>query len=58
MNSIEIKDERAEHSRYAVYLDGLRIGFASCVQVRDTIVLPFNDSERSTPVEVTWSVWG
>ena len=41
MTTIEIKDERAERSRYAVYLDGERIGFASCVQVHDTVLLPY-----------------
>ena len=41
MTSIEIRDERAEHSRYSAYLDGLRIGFASCIEVRDTVLLPY-----------------
>lgn len=41
MTSIEIKDERTEHSRYSAYLDGLPIGFASCIAVRDTILLPY-----------------
>jgi predicted GNAT family acetyltransferase len=41
MTTIEIRDERTEHSRYSAYLEGLRIGFASCIQVRDTIVLPY-----------------
>lgn len=40
MTTIEIKDERAEHARYSAYLDGHRIGFASCIQVRDTVLLP------------------
>ena len=40
MTTIEIKDERAERTRYAAYLEGVRIGFASCVQVHDTILLP------------------
>jgi predicted GNAT family acetyltransferase len=40
MTNIEIRDEREERSRYAVYLDGVRVGFASCVQVHDTILLP------------------
>ena len=40
MTTMEIKDEREERARYAVYLDGERIGFASCVQVHDTILLP------------------
>jgi predicted GNAT family acetyltransferase len=41
MTSIEIRDERDEHSRYAAYVDGLRIGFVSCIQVRDTVLLPY-----------------
>ena len=41
MTSIEIRDEREEHSRYSAYIDGLRIGFASCTQVRDTVLLPY-----------------
>jgi predicted GNAT family acetyltransferase len=41
MTTMEIKDEREERARYAVYLDGERIGFASCVQVHDTILLPY-----------------
>ena len=41
MTSIEIRDERTEHSRYSAYLDGLRIGFASCIQVRDTLLVPY-----------------
>ena len=40
MTTFEIRDERAERSRYSVYLDGVRVGFASCVQVRDTVLLP------------------
>jgi predicted GNAT family acetyltransferase len=40
MTTIEIKDEREERSRYAAYLDGECVGFASCVQVDDTILLP------------------
>jgi len=41
MTTIEIRDEREERSRYAVYLEGERIGFASCIQVHDTILLPY-----------------
>lgn len=41
MTSMEIKDERDGHSRYSAYIDGLRIGFASCIQVRDTVLLPY-----------------
>lgn len=41
MTSIEIRDERGEHSRYSAYIDGRRIGFASCIQVRDTVLLPY-----------------
>lgn len=41
MTTIEIRDEREERSRYAVYLEGERIGFASCVQVHDAILLPY-----------------
>jgi predicted GNAT family acetyltransferase len=41
MTAIEIKDEREGHSRYSAYIDGFRIGFASCIQVRDTVLLPY-----------------
>jgi predicted GNAT family acetyltransferase len=37
--SIEIRDERDE-GRYAAYLDGRRIGYATWVKVHDTVVLP------------------
>lgn len=40
MTSMEIRDERADHSRYSAYVDGQRIGFASWIQVRDTVLLP------------------
>ena len=40
MTSMEIRDEREERMRYAVYLDGVRVGIASAVQVHDTILLP------------------
>lgn len=42
MATIEIKDEREEHARYAAYIDGVRVGFASAVEVRkrDTILVP------------------
>jgi len=40
MTTMEIRDERAQRSRYAAYVEGVRIGFASCVQVHDTILLP------------------
>ena len=40
MTTIEIKDEREERSRYAAYLDGECVGFASCVQTQDAILLP------------------
>ena len=41
MTSMEIRDERDEQSRYSAYIDGLRIGFVSCIQVRDTVLLPY-----------------
>lgn len=40
MTAMEIRDEREDHSRYSAYVDGLRIGFASWIQVRDTVLLP------------------
>jgi len=40
MTTMEIKDEREVRSRYSVYLDGVRIGFVSCIQVRDTVLVP------------------
>ena len=40
MTTMEIRDEREERSRYAVYLDGVRVGTASAVQVHDTVLLP------------------
>ncbi|HET9172497.1 MAG TPA: GNAT family N-acetyltransferase [Actinospica sp.] len=40
MTAMEIRDEREERARYAAYVDGVRIGFASTIQVRDTILLP------------------
>ena len=40
MTSMEIKDERVDHARYSAYVDGIRIGFASWIQVRDTVLLP------------------
>lgn len=40
MTGMEIKDERADHARYSAYVDGMRIGFASWIQVRDTVLLP------------------
>jgi predicted GNAT family acetyltransferase len=38
--SIEIRDEREDRSRYAAYLDGRRLGYATWVKVHDTVVLP------------------
>jgi hypothetical protein len=40
MTTMEIKDEREDHSRYSAYVDGLRIGFVSWIQVKDTVLLP------------------
>jgi hypothetical protein len=40
MTTMEMRDERAERSRYSVYLDGVRVGTASAVQIHDTILLP------------------
>lgn len=40
MTTMEIRDEREDHSRYSAYVDGLRIGFVSWIQVRDTVLLP------------------
>lgn len=40
MTTMEIRDERELRARYAAYVDGVRIGFASSIQVRDTVLLP------------------
>ena len=41
MTIMEIKDEREERARYAAYISGVRIGFASTILVHeDTILLP------------------
>jgi predicted GNAT family acetyltransferase len=40
MTTMEMRDEREERSRYSVYLDGVRVGTASAVQINDTILLP------------------
>lgn len=41
MTIMEIKDQREERARYAAYISGERIGFASAILVHeDTILLP------------------
>ena len=40
MTIMEIRDEREERARYAAYVDGVRIGFASSILVRETVLLP------------------
>ena len=40
MTTMEIRDEREERARYAAYVDGVRIGFASSILVRETVLLP------------------
>jgi hypothetical protein len=46
MTTMEIRDEREDHSRYSAYVDGLRIGFISCIQVRDTVLLPHVEVDK------------
>lgn len=46
MTTMEIRDEREDHSRYSAYVDGMRIGFASWIQVRDTVLLPHVEVDR------------
>jgi predicted GNAT family acetyltransferase len=40
MTIMEIRDEREERARYAAYVGGVRIGFASSILVRETVLLP------------------
>jgi predicted GNAT family acetyltransferase len=40
MTTMEIRDERAERARYAAYVQGVRVGFASSIQVGETVLLP------------------
>lgn len=40
MTTMEIRDEREEHNRFAAYVEGKRIGYASWIQVRETVLLP------------------
>jgi predicted GNAT family acetyltransferase len=40
METLEIRDEREEHQRYSAYVEGVRIGFASWILVRETVLLP------------------
>jgi predicted GNAT family acetyltransferase len=40
MTTMEIRDERDEHNRYAAYVEGRRIGYASWIQVHETVLLP------------------
>jgi len=40
MTTMEIRDERADRARYAAYLGGVRIGFASIILLNDTVLLP------------------
>ena len=48
MTTMEIRDEREDRARYAAYVEGVRIGFASSILVNDTILLPYVevDEER------------
>jgi predicted GNAT family acetyltransferase len=43
---IEIVDER-EDGHYAAYLDGRRVGFATWVKVKDTVILPHAEVDPS-----------
>jgi predicted GNAT family acetyltransferase len=43
---IEIADER-EDGHYAAYLDGRRVGFATWVKVKDTVILPHAEVDPS-----------
>lgn len=40
MTTLEIRDEREDHNRFAAYVGGERIGYASWILVRDTVLLP------------------
>jgi predicted GNAT family acetyltransferase len=44
MGAIEIRAERA-NARYVAYLDGRRLGHATWVKVRNTVVLPHTEVE-------------
>lgn len=43
---IEIVDER-ENGHYAAYLDGRRVGFATWVKVKETVILPHAEVDPS-----------
>lgn len=43
---IEIADER-EDGHYSAYLDGRRVGFATWVKVKDTVILPHAEVDPS-----------
>jgi predicted GNAT family acetyltransferase len=40
MTTMEIRDEREDHNRFAAYVEGKRIGYASWILVRETVLLP------------------
>ncbi len=40
MTTMEIRDEREEHNRFAAYVGATRIGYASWILVRETVLLP------------------
>jgi predicted GNAT family acetyltransferase len=40
MTTMEIRDEREEHNRYAAYVEDRRIGYASWILVHETVLLP------------------
>ena len=40
MTTMEIRDEREDHNRFAAYVEGRRIGYASWILVGETVLLP------------------
>jgi predicted GNAT family acetyltransferase len=40
MTTMEIRDEREEHNRFAAYVEGKRIGYASWILVGETVLVP------------------
>lgn len=40
MTTMEIRDEREDHNRFAAYVEGRRIGYASWILVGETVLVP------------------
>lgn len=40
MHDLVVRDEREHENRYTAYLDGRRVGQATAILVRDTILIP------------------